>query len=60
MSVNSPSDVLSEIIVPLLVENKLLLPEDAERLKNSLAKGSLKSEDWLLTIEKAQNKERYQ
>lgn len=53
----TPSDELTEIIFPLLIESKLLLPDDAERYKAKLAAGTMKPEDWLLAVEKALDKD---
>lgn len=53
----TPSDELTEIILPLLIESKLLLPDDAERYKAKLAAGTMKPEDWLLAVEKALDKD---
>lgn len=49
----SPSEDLMEIISPLLVGGKLLLSEDAAKLKSKIAAGTIKAEDWLLAVEKA-------
>ena len=53
----TPSEELAEIILPLLAENKLFLPEDAQKYKAKLAVGTMKAEDWLLAAEKALDKE---
>lgn len=55
-----PSEALAEGIVPLLIETKLFLAEDAENYKGKLATGGMKAEDWLLAVEKALDKERSQ
>lgn len=52
-----PSEILSEQIVQILVEHKLLLPADAKKTQTSLAGGKLKADDWRLVIEKALDKE---
>lgn len=53
----TPSEALAEVIVPLLVQCALLLPEDAVKCKGKLAAGGMKPEDWLLAVEKALDKE---
>lgn len=53
----TPSEALTEVILPLLVQGKLLLPEDVAKYKAKLATGGMKSEDWLLAVEKAFDKE---
>lgn len=53
----TPSDELVEVIAPLLEQHKLFLPDDAVRYKAKLATGGMKSEDWLLAVEKALGKE---
>lgn len=52
----SPSESLVEVIAPLLVDGGLLLTEDVEKYKAKIAAGTMKAEDWLLTIEKALTK----
>jgi hypothetical protein len=56
----TPSEALTEVIIPLLLQGKLLLPEDAAKCAPKLAAGGMKPEDWLLTVEKALEKERSQ
>lgn len=53
----TPSEELTELILPLLAEIKLLLPEDADKYKTKMASGTMKVEDWLLAAEKALDKE---
>lgn len=53
----TPSEALTEVIIPLLVQGKLLLPEDATKYKTKLSSGGMKANDWLLAIEKALEKE---
>lgn len=53
----TPSEQLVEMIAPELVKAKLLLPEDAEKYRGKLASGTMKSEDWLMAVEKAMDKE---
>ena len=57
MPVTTPSEALSEVIVPLLVEGKLFLPDDATKSMAKIAAGGMKPEDWLLAAEKALDKE---
>lgn len=54
----TPSEVLAEKILTQLVEEKLLITEDAQKKKAKLSTGKLKAEDWQLAIEKALNKEK--
>lgn len=53
----TPSEHLVEMIAPLLVTAKLILPDDAKKYKSKLASGSMKAEDWLMAVEKAMDKE---
>ncbi|SPK70830.1 conserved protein of unknown function [Cupriavidus taiwanensis] len=53
----TPSEELAELILPLLAETRLLLPEDANKYKEKLTSGTMKAEDWLLAAEKAFDKE---
>ena len=53
---NSPSQVLAQKIVDRLVQEKLLLNEDAKRVVAKLAEGSMEAEDWRLAFEKAMDK----
>ncbi len=53
----TPSEVLAQMILPLLVEGRLFLPEDVEKYKAKLALGGMKTEDWLLAVEKALDKD---
>lgn len=54
---NNLSEALTEIIVPLLVEQKLVLQEDAQKYKDKIATGTMRPEDWLLAIEKSLDKD---
>lgn len=54
---NKPSETLTDLIAPLLVERKLILQEDAQKYKVKIAAGTMKPEDWLLAIEKALDKD---
>lgn len=53
-----PSGQLAARILKRLVEEKLLTPNDQDKLLDNLACGKLKSEDWRLAIELAQAKEK--
>jgi hypothetical protein len=53
----SPSEELVEAIVPLLVQDQLLLADDLQRFKEKIARGLIKQEDWFLMAEKAMQKE---
>jgi hypothetical protein len=55
--VTTPSESLAGLIVARLVEDKLALQEDALKYNSKIANGTMKSEDWLLAIEKALEKE---
>ena len=54
----TPSEALTEVIIPLLVQGELFLLEDVAKYKAKLAAGGMKPEDWLLAVEKALDKER--
>lgn len=56
----SLSAELVDVFAPLLVEDKLFLPGDAEKYKAKLAAGAMKAEDWLMAVEKALAKEEAQ
>lgn len=56
----SLSEELTEVITPLLVDEGLLLPDDAKRYKEKIATGGMRPEDWLLAVEKAIDKEHSQ
>ena len=47
------SQVLAAKIVERLVQERLLRPEDAEKMKTDLASGRIRQEDWRLSIELA-------
>ena len=51
------SELLAGQIASLMVESKFLLGEDAQRYTSKIANGTMKSEDWLLAVEKALDKE---
>jgi hypothetical protein len=50
---NTLSEELAAMLLPMLVEQGLCLQEDAERYKAKLASGRMKTEDWRLIAEKA-------
>jgi hypothetical protein len=47
------SQVLAAKIVERLVQERLLRPDDAEKMKTDLASGRIRQEDWRLSIELA-------
>lgn len=47
------SEELAGTILPVLAEQGLFLPEDAQRYEAKLASGKMKAEDWRLIVEKA-------
>ncbi len=53
---NSPSQILAQKIVDRLVQENLLLNEDAKQVVAKLAEGGMETEDWRLAIEKAIDK----
>lgn len=53
----TPSEQLAEIVVNRLPKEGLLLESDAAKLQSKLEKGTLKSEDWRLAVEKVLLKE---
>ena len=53
----TPSELLSEKIVGVLAEKKLVLSGDVQKVALNLANGKLKAEDWRMVIEKAIDKE---
>ena len=55
--VKTPSELLSEKIVGVLAEKKLVLSGDVQKVALNLANGKLKAEDWRMAIEKAIDKE---
>lgn len=54
----SPSEELFELIFPILVEEKLMLELDLKSYREKIVGGNMKSEDWLLAVEKAIDKEK--
>ena len=53
----SPSVALAKIVSKALVEEGILLKDDARKLALNLASGKVKESDWRITIEKALDKE---
>ncbi len=53
----SPNEELIELIAQKLLGDCLLLHDDMEQYKAKLISGMMKSEDWLLVVEKAIDKE---
>lgn len=53
----TPSDQLAARILPLLVEDKLVLLQDTAKYQTKLAAGQMKAEDWLMLAENAADKE---
>jgi len=53
---SSPSRLLAEKIVDRLIAEKLIAPEQRDKLLDRLADGKLRPEDWRLPIETAQGK----
>jgi hypothetical protein len=53
----SPSEALTDLVAPILVERKLFLQEDVQKYKAKIATGTMKPEDWLIAIENALEKE---
>lgn len=54
----TPSGQLAARILKRLVEEKLLTPNNQEKLMDRLADGKVKSEDWRIAIELSQAKEK--
>lgn len=52
----TPSEELSEILAKSLVDKKLVLAKDANKLAVDLAAGEMRAEDWRVIIEKALDK----
>jgi len=49
----TPSEQLVEIFLPLLVQEGLVLTEDAKQYGPKLSAGTMKAEDWLLAAQKS-------
>lgn len=47
----TPSQTLASKIVRRLSDEKLLLPDDAQRLSAKLASGKMAAEDWRFAVE---------
>lgn len=54
----APSEKLVEIFLPLLVQEGLMLEEDAKQYSIKLSAGTMKAEDWLLAAQKSLDKKR--
>jgi hypothetical protein len=50
---NTPSHELAKIITDILSQEKIVLPEEADRMLPKLAEGKMTSEDWRFAIENA-------
>ena len=49
----TPAEEVTEEVVRVLTEKKLLLPGDGDKLQAKIAAGTMKAEDWFLAAEKA-------
>ncbi len=49
-----------EIFLPLLVQEGLVLAEDAKQYSTKLSTGTMKAEDWLLAAQKSLDKKKAQ
>lgn len=56
----TPSEQLVEIFLPLLVQEGLVLAEDAKQYSTKLSTGTMKAEDWLLAAQKSLDKKKAQ
>jgi len=56
----TPSEQLVETFLPLLVQEGLVLPEDAKQYVPKLSAGTMKAEDWLLAAQKSLDKNKAQ
>lgn len=56
----TPSEQLVEIFLPLLVQEGLVLAEDAKQYSTKLSAGTMKAEDWLLAAQKSLDKKKAQ
>jgi hypothetical protein len=52
----TPSEKLALLILDRLIESKVLLPSDRDKLQSKLAEGKLTRDDWRLAIELAMDK----
>lgn len=48
----TPSEQIVELFLPLLLKEELVLPEDAKQYSGKLSAGAMKAEDWLLAAQK--------
>ncbi len=53
----TPAEELAEIVTNALLDEGLILKEDAPHTSREIASGKLRAEDWRLLIEKALDKE---
>ncbi|MEA3277598.1 MAG: hypothetical protein U9Q81_20405 [Pseudomonadota bacterium] len=53
MTAETPSGQLADTILDKLIDNGLVLEKNRKRLRDNLANGRLKAEDWRLAIELA-------
>jgi hypothetical protein len=53
MSAETPDGKVAASIIPALTKDKLILPEDSQKLQEGLTKGSLTAETWTRIAEKA-------
>ena len=56
----TPSEQIVELFLPLLLQEGLVLPEDAKQYSGKLSAGSMKAEDWLLAAQKSLDKKKIQ
>ena len=54
----TPSEQLVETFLPLLVQEGLVLAEDAKQYGPKLSAGTMKAEDWLLAAQKSLDKKK--
>ena len=54
----TPSEQLVETFLPLLIQEGLLLAEDAKQYGPKLSAGTMKAEDWLLAAQKSLDKKK--
>jgi hypothetical protein len=59
MTGQRPSDQLANTIIEKLIVNGLVLEKNRKRLRDNLANGRLKAEDWRLAIELAITEENH-
>lgn len=56
----TPSEQIVDLILPLLLQAELILSEDAKQYASKLSAGSMKAEDWLLAAQKSLDKKKRQ